>query len=83
MTEPDSLDHTIWALQQSQRMAWQQLADPAVTTFARRELRNEIKQTGAELRSYLQMMSERTRFRVPSTDKLAPALDKFEFRLLA
>ena len=50
MTEPDTLDRTIQALKQSQRMAWEQLADPAVTTFARRELRNEIKQSGAELR---------------------------------
>jgi hypothetical protein len=64
-------------------MAWQQLADPALTTFARRELRNEIRQTGAELRSCLQMMSERTRFRVQPTADLEASLEKFEFRLLA
>jgi hypothetical protein len=83
MTEPDTLDHTIQALKESQRMAWQQLADPALTTFARRELRNEIRQTGAELRSCLQMMSERTRFRVQPTADLEASLEKFEFRLLA
>jgi hypothetical protein len=83
MTEPDTLDRTIQALKQSQRMAWEQLADPAVTTFARRELRNEIKQSGAELRSCLQMMSERTRFRVRPTVDAADSLEKFEFRLLA
>jgi hypothetical protein len=83
MTEPDTLDHTIRALKQTQRAAWQQLADPAVTTFARRELRNEIKQSGAELRSYLQMASERSRFRTRPAEAIAPAPDTFEFRLLA
>ena len=83
MTEPDTLDHTIRALKQTQRAAWQQLADPALTTFARRELRNEIKQSGAELRSYLQMASERTRFQTRPAEMFAPALAKFEFRLLA
>jgi hypothetical protein len=83
MTEPDTLDHTIRALKQTQRMAWQQLADPAVTTFARRELRNEIKQSGAELRSYLQMESERSRFRGRPTEEVAAGLEKFEFQLLA
>jgi hypothetical protein len=83
MTEPDTLDRTIQALKESQRMAWQQLADPALTTFARRELRNEIRQTGAELRSCLQMMSERTRFRVRPTLDVEASLEKFEFRLLA
>jgi len=83
MTEPDTLDHTIRALKQTQRAAWQQLADPAVTTFARRELRNEIRQSGAELRSYLQMASERSRFPARPAEVIAPALEKFEFRLLA
>lgn len=83
MTEPETLDHTIRTLKQSQRSAWQQLADPALTTFARRELRNEIKQSGAELRSYLQMASERSRFRVRPTIDVPVALEKFEFRLLA
>jgi hypothetical protein len=63
MTEPDTLDQSILALKEAQRSAWQQLADPSQTTFARRELRNELKQTSAELRYYLQMMSERSRFR--------------------
>jgi len=83
MTEPDTLDHTIRALKQTQRMAWQQLADPTLTTFARRELRNEIKQSGAELRAYLQMVSERTRFQTRSMEGPAPAPGEREFRLLA
>jgi hypothetical protein len=84
MTETDTLDHTIRTLQESQRMAWQQLANPALTTFARRELRNEIRQSGAELRSYLRMVSERSRFRRPTVDPAGgPGPDKFEFRVLA
>jgi hypothetical protein len=41
MTEPDNLGQKIHALQQWQRAAWQQLADPMVTTFDRREIRNQ------------------------------------------
>ena len=44
MTEPDNLGQKIHALQQWQRAAWQQLADPMLTTFDRREIRNQIKQ---------------------------------------
>ena len=83
MTEPDTLDHTIRALKRTQRMAWQQLADPAVTTFARRELRNEIKQSGAELRAHLQMVSERSRFQTRSVEEPGTCPGEFEFRLLA
>jgi hypothetical protein len=84
MTEPDVLSRNIRALQELQRAAWQHLADPALTTFERRETRNQIKQSGAELRSYLEMMSERTRFRPRPVEELAvSSLDQFEFRLLA
>jgi hypothetical protein len=84
MTEPDVLTRNIEALKELQRAAWHHLADPALTTFERRETRNHIKQSGAELRSYLEMMSERTRFRPrPVEEHAASSLDQFEFRLLA
>jgi hypothetical protein len=82
MTDPDTLAQTIRTLQETQRMAWQQLANPSLTTFARRELRNEIRQSGAELRSYLLMASERSRFRRPMADATVDS-EKVEFRLLA
>jgi hypothetical protein len=83
MTEADDLTHNIHVLKELQRKAWFHLADPALTTFERRETRNQIKQTGAELRSYLEMMSERTRFRPrPAEQDATGGLGKFEFRLL-
>ena len=63
MNEPDVLSRNIDALKELQRVGWRQLADPALTIFERREIRNEIKQSEAELRSYLEMMSDRSRFR--------------------
>jgi len=84
MTEPDVLSRNIHALKELQREAWYHLSDPALTTFERREMRNQIKQTGAELRSCLEMMSERTRFRSrPVEQDVADGQAKFEFRLLA
>jgi hypothetical protein len=84
MTEADNLSRNIQVLKELQRAAWNHLADPALTTFERRETRNQLKQTGAELRSCLEMMSERMRFRPrPVQEGVADSLDKFEFRLLA
>lgn len=84
MTEPDILSRNIDALKEQQRQAWYQLSDPALTAFERRETRNHIRQTGAELRSCLAMMAERTRFRVrPEEEDVPVGRPKFEFRLLA
>jgi hypothetical protein len=84
MTEPDILSRKIDALKERQRAAWQQLSDPALTVFERRETRNQIKQSGTELRYYLEMMSERTRFRPrPVEADRAGVSRQFDFRLLA
>ena len=83
MTEPDTLGRNIQALKELQRAAWHHLSDPALTTYERRETRNQIKQSGAELRTYLEMMSERTRFRARPVEEEAGGRAKFEFRLLA
>jgi len=80
MSEADILSRNIHALKELQRVAWRNLADPALTTFERREIRNEIKQSDAELRSYLEMMSDRSRFRERPLE--ADGVGKFEFRLL-
>jgi hypothetical protein len=58
MNQPEMLDSDIHALQQWLRAAWQQLGDPALTTFSRRELRNQMKQCSADLRARLQMAAE-------------------------
>jgi hypothetical protein len=44
-----------------QRVAWRRVADPLVTNFERREIRNHIKESDEQLRYYLGMMSERLR----------------------
>jgi hypothetical protein len=83
MSEADVLSRNIHALKELQRIAWRNLADPALTTFERRELRNEIRQSEAELRAYLEMVSDRSRFRErPVEADVADGFGKFEFRLL-
>jgi hypothetical protein len=58
MAQPDILDQDIRALQEWLRAAWQQLADPSLTTFGRRELRNQMKQCSADLRAHLERAAE-------------------------
>ena len=58
MNQPEVLDSDILALQQWLRAAWQQLGDPSLTTFSRRELRNQMKQCNADLRACLQRAAE-------------------------
>jgi hypothetical protein len=82
MNEPDVLSRNINALKELQRVGWRQLADPALTIFERREIRNEIKQSEAELRSCLELMSDRCWFRErPAQDDAAARFRKVEFRL--
>jgi hypothetical protein len=84
MSEADILSRNVHALKELQRVAWRNLADPALTIFERREIRNEIKQSDAELRSYLEMMSDRSRFgERPVESGVADGFGKPEFRLLA
>ena len=58
MSQPDILDSEIRAMQQWLREAWQQLADRSLTTFSRRELRNQMKQCSADLRALQEMAAE-------------------------
>ena len=58
MNQSEVLESDIRALQQWLRDAWQQLGDPSLTTFSRRELRNQMKQCSADLRACLEMAAE-------------------------
>ena len=58
MSQPEILDSDIRAMQQWLRDAWQQLGDRSLTTFSRRELRNQMKQCSADLRERLQMVAQ-------------------------
>ena len=58
MDQAEVFDSDIRAMQEWLRTAWQQLNDPSLTTFSRRELRNQMKQCSADLRSRLDMQAE-------------------------
>jgi hypothetical protein len=83
MTEPDALSRKIHELKESQRVAWQRVADPMLTAFERREIRNHIRESEGDLRQSLAMMSERLRFRPRPVDDVRDNLARPNFRLLA
>jgi hypothetical protein len=58
MNQAEILESDIRALQQWLREAWQQLGNPSLTTFSRRELRNQMKQCNADLRACLDRAAE-------------------------
>jgi hypothetical protein len=83
MTEPDILSRKIHELQQWQRVAWRRIADPMLTAFERREVRNHLKESDGELRRCLAMMSERLRFKPRAAEEVGDCLARLNFRLLA
>jgi hypothetical protein len=82
MTEPDTLSRKINELMEWQRVAWRRVADPSVTQFERREIRNHIKESDGELRYYLGMVSEHLRLQARTVEDVADSLAKINFRLL-
>ena len=55
----DALDQDVQALKAWLRTAWHYLADPSITRFERRELRNYMKEADAALRTGLQRVAAR------------------------
>lgn len=55
----DILDQDISALKEWLRRAWRCLADPSLTPFERRELRNYMKEADVALRSGLKRIAAR------------------------
>ena len=80
MNQPELFDSDIRALQQWLRAAWQQLGDPSLTTFSRRELRNQMKQCSADLRERLQMVAEQ---QSEPLQQPLPAYSRPELRILS
>jgi hypothetical protein len=80
MTQPEILDQDIRALQELLRAAWRQLADPSLTPFGRRELRNQMKQYNADLRAHLKRAAER---QPEQSAELERSFAKPEMRILA
>jgi hypothetical protein len=80
MTEPDVLSSEIGVLMALQREAWRELASPELTQFDRREIRNRIRQSGVDLRSYLNMRTERLRFQSRPVEAPIDSLATINFR---
>ena len=80
MNQPEILDSDIRTLQQWLRTAWQQLGDPSLTAFARRELRNQMKQCNADLRELLQRVAEQ---QLQPVQQQAPTFARAAPRVLA
>jgi hypothetical protein len=83
MIEADILSCKIDELKELQRVAWRRVADPYLTAFERREIRNDIRESDGELRRCLAMMSERVRPQVRAMEDIGDSLAKLQFRLLA
>jgi hypothetical protein len=83
MGEPDILSRKIRELSDWQTVAWRRIADPVITAFERREIRNHLKESDVELRRYLAMMSDRLRFQPGPAEVVGDSLAKLKFRLLA
>ena len=82
MSEPDILSRKILELKEWQTVAWRRIADPMLTVFERREVRNHIKESDEELRRCLGMMSERLRFQARAVEDVGDSFAKIKFRLL-
>ena len=83
MTEPDTLSLKITELKEWQRVAWRRIADPAVTPFERREIRNHLKESDGELRRCLAMMSDRLRLQAHQVEDVGDSFANLKFRLFA
>jgi hypothetical protein len=82
MTEPDVISRKIHELKDWQTIAWRRVADGSTTVFERREIRNHIKESDAELRCYLGMMSDRLRFQDRGVKDIADSFADLRFKLL-
>lgn len=59
----DTLERDVQALKEWLRQAWNYLGHASLTRFERQEIRNQIKQTDAELRKCLQKIAAQNQAR--------------------
>jgi hypothetical protein len=85
MAELDSLDRTISGLKELLRIAWKDLANPALTPRERRVALNQVQIQSAELRRHLLVMeARRTRLRKQLLDEYtSQGIGKPKLRFLA
>jgi hypothetical protein len=84
MTELEVLARNIHSLKELLRVAWRDLANPHLSSFERRESRNQIKEYSAQLRHHFQLLeaerSQAPKSIDPGHGRLRSA--KAEFRVL-
>lgn len=78
----DTLEQDVQALKEWLSKAWRYLGEPALTRFERQEVRNQIKQTDAELRACLQKQAAQNQTRSKATDAPVRTMSRPGFRIL-
>ena len=78
----DTLERDVQALKEWLRQAWSYLAHPSLTRFERQEIRNQIKQTDAELKKCLQLIAAQNQARRVSQRSSARPAARPDFRIL-
>jgi hypothetical protein len=83
MTELEILERRISEFKALLDDAWRSLSRSSLTTFERRELRNEMKRCGAELQRCLELVdAERGRARTRLSGDQSSGRKIFDFRLI-
>jgi hypothetical protein len=77
----ETLDEDLRALKEWLRRAWRCLADPSLTSFERRELRNYVKEADGALRAGYKRIVERESAR-REAEKVVPAARRLDFRII-
>jgi hypothetical protein len=78
----DTLERDVHALKEWLAQAWRYLAEPSLTRFERQEIRNQIKQTDAQLRICLQKRAAQNLARMKAQGPPVPTLPQPNFRIL-
>ena len=79
----DTLDQDVQALKEWLRQAWRYLAQPSLTRFDRKEMRQQMKLVDAKLRIALQKLAVRDSFaRVRDGNADRPGNPQRDWRLL-
>ena len=77
----DTLERDVQALKEWLRQAWNYLGHASLTRFERQEIRNQIKQTDAELKKCLQIIAAQAQARRGTPPLPAQTAPRPDFRI--
>lgn len=77
----DTLERDVRALKEWLRQAWSYLAQASLTRFERQEIRNQIKQTDAELRKCLEKIAAQNQARRRTEPLPMQSVPRPDFRI--